>query len=179
VVIAAERKKVDRHLAIYEKTNLQIKSISIWPVALANCYTRFFGRRKSDIEAIVMLLDIEPDCTNVVICRHKNILFARSIPIGSKQLDTDEILARLTLELTACRRHFTTMYNKAQIERVIFLSGQTVDRDTCTTIAERLELPAQMGDCLAAVKIVDPCDSGVDRRGCRINWATAFGLSLS
>lgn len=179
LVIAAERKRIDRHLAIYEKANLQIKSIAVWPVALTNSYIKFFGRRKADIEAIVMLLDIEANCTNVVICRHKNLLFARSIPIGAKQFDGEKMVTRLVLELTACRRHFGSLYGGARIERLIFLSERAVDRDVCATIAKQLEMPAQMGDCLKAVETGDPCGSGVDRRGCKFSWATAFGLSLS
>ncbi|MFZ2149064.1 MAG: pilus assembly protein PilM [Sedimentisphaerales bacterium] len=193
LVIATERKIIDRHLAIYEKAGLKIKSIGVWPVALANCYTKFFGRRKSDLEAIVMIVCIEVNCTHVVICRHKNLLFARLISIGLKQLDNKKKgVNRLVLELTACRRQFASMYPKAQIERLIFLSGQTVDRDICTTIAKQMEMPAQLGDCLAAVEITDPCrlsrdtegDKGssgapIDRRNCQVNWAIAFGLSLS
>ena len=192
LVIAAEREKIDRHLAIYEKANLAIKSMGVWPVALTNTYTRFFGRRSTDIEAVVMLTCIEENCTNVVICRHKNPLFARSIPIGAKQLEgapkrdegrlgtqTDEMITRLVLELTACSRHFGSMHRKDKIERLIFLSGRTVDRDICETIAKQLEMPAQMGDCLAAVEIPNPYSLGIDRRGCQVNWATAFGLSLS
>jgi len=180
LVIAAEREKIDRHLAIYEKTNLRIKSIGVWPMALTNSYTSFFGRRKTDIEAIVCLLDIQANCTNVVICRHKNLLFARSIPIGAKQISTETMVTRLVLELTACRRHFDSMYRNARTERLIFLSGQTVDKDVCTTIAKQLEMPAQMGNCLAAVKIpTNQVGSGIDRRECQFSWATAFGLSLS
>jgi hypothetical protein len=193
VVMAVERTIVDRHLAIYENANLQIKSIGVWPMALINSYTRFFGRRKADIEAVVMLLQIDTNRTNVVICRHKNLLFARSIPIGTKQLANDETVGtsspdkpqngdpatRLVLELTACRQHFGSMYRKAQIERLIFLLCQTGAKDICAAIAKQLEMPAQIGDCLAAVKIVDPSHSGMDRRNCQVNWATAFGLSLS
>ncbi len=183
LVIATEREKIDRHLAIYEKANLQIKTMAVWPAALANSYVRFFGRRKTDIEAIVMLICMEANCTNVVICRHKNPLFARSIPIrvtglGSEQ--DDEVMGRLVLELNGCRRQFGSMYRNAQIERLIFLSGQRVDKDVCTAIAKQLEMPAQMGDSLAAVEILMGRDGPVvDRRGCQVNWATAFGLSLS
>jgi Tfp pilus assembly PilM family ATPase len=193
LIIATERKIIDRHLAIYEKTNLAIKSIGVWPVALTNSYASFFGRRKADIEAIVMLLDIEANCTNVVICRAKTLLFARSIPIGVKQLKGEKIewtafcsksqdgdpVTRLVLELTSCRRHFGSMHKEAKIGRLVFLSGQTVDRNVCWTIAKQLEIPAQMGNCLTAVEIEDPYRLGIDRRGCQVNWATAFGLSLS
>ena len=181
LVVAADRKKVDRHLAIYERANLQISAICIWPIALTNSYIRFFGRRKSDTEAIVMLACMESSCTNVVICRHKNLLFARSIPIGAEQLNAGEMLTRLVLELTGCRRHFGSMYKKLQIERLIFLTSGAVDTDLCTTIAKQLEMPAQVGDCLAAVEVAKPYEPGspIDRRNSQVNWATAFGLSLS
>ena len=186
LVMATERKIIDRHLAIYEKAGLTIKSIGAWPVALANCYSRFFGRRQADLTAIVMLLGIESNCTNVVICRHSRPLFACSIPIGTTQLVPDQvgderIVTGLTLELIACRRRFASMYTGAQIERLIFLSAPVVDADICTTIAKQMEIQAQMGDCLAAVEIENPYRSGIDRRNgsSNINWAIAFGLSLS
>ena len=183
LVIVTEREKIDRHLAIYEKANLQIKTIAVWPMALANSYVKFFGRRKTDIEAIVMLVCMEESWTNVVICRHKNPLLARSIPIAAPHPDSeqdDELVARLVLELNGCRRQFGSMYRNGRIERLIFLSGQHVNKDVCTTIAKQMEMPAQMGDCLAAVEIpTGPDGPVVDRRGCQVNWATAFGLSLS
>ncbi|HDZ69211.1 MAG TPA: hypothetical protein ENH43_02190 [Phycisphaerales bacterium] len=179
LVIATEREKIDRHLAIYERANLQIKSIAVWPAALTNTYIRFFGRRKADIETVVMLACMEANCTSVVICRHKNLLLARSIPIGARQLDDKKTVTRLILELTACRQRFSSMYRKAQIERLVFLSGLSVDKDIYATIAKQLEMPTQIGDCLAAVEMTNFYDSGVDRRGCQVNWATAFGLSLS
>jgi Tfp pilus assembly PilM family ATPase len=202
LVIATERKKIDRHLAIYERAELQIKSIAVWPTALINSYVKFFGRRKSDVEAIVMLLDIDTNHTNVVICRHRNPLFARSIPIGSKQLEMaakgveqhlgtgtktaatssstmSEPTAKLVLELAACKRRFGSMHEEDRIERLIFFSSQTVDREICTTIAKQLEMPAQMGDCLAAIETANLYSLGIDRRQCKVNWATAFGLSLS
>ncbi|MCK4752953.1 MAG: pilus assembly protein PilM [Planctomycetes bacterium] len=180
LVMVTEREKIDRHLAIYEKANLQIKTINSWPVSLINTYTTFFGRRKSDIDTVVMLLDIGIDYTNVVICRHKNLLFARLIPIGADSLNDDEISNRLISELTDCKQQFSSMYRKAKIQRLIFLSPGIVNRNVYETIAQRLSMPAQMGDCLAAVEMPTDWDgSGIDRRDSRINWATAFGLSLS
>ena len=192
LVMATERTIIDRHLAIYEKAGLSIKSICAWPLALTNCYVKFFGRRKSDLEAIVMLICLEENCTNVVICRHKNLLFAHSVSIGLKQLVDEQSVSRLVMEITGCKRQFNMMYRNAQVERLIFLSGQAVDKDVCATIARQLEMPAQMGDCLAAVEIAKSCrlgrdnehdkghlDNQIDRRDCPVNWAVTFGLSLS
>jgi len=179
LVMATERKIIDRHLAIYEKTGLTVKSIGAWPVALINCYTKFFGRRKADLQAVVMLLDIGTNYTNLVICRHKRLLFACSILMGMKQLDDEKMVARLVFELNACRSRFNSMYPDVQIERLIFLCGPVVEAAICKTIAGQMSIQAQMGDCLAAVEISDPLRSGIDRRKCNVNWATAFGLSLS
>jgi len=178
LVIAAKREIVDRHLAIYERAGLAIKSIGVWPVAMAKSYTRFFGRRQADTKAVVYLIDMQPDCTNVVICRHENVLLARSISLGANQLGSEDMISRFVLELDACRRHFASMYRKAQIERLVFLSGRAVEKDICITIAKQLEMPAQVGDCMAAVHVEDPSGTGVDRRDCQVHWAVAFGLSL-
>ena len=178
LVIAAKRQIVDRHLAIYERAGLAIKSIGIWPLAMAKSYTRFFGRRQADMKAVVYLVDIQQSCTNVVICRHENVLLARSISMGANQLVGEDMISRFVLELDACRRHFASMYRKAQIERLVFLSGRAVEKDLCITIAKQLEMPAQVGDCLAAVNVDDHSGTGVDRRDCQVHWAVAFGLSL-
>ena len=179
IVLATERTVIDRHLAIYERAGMTLKSIGVWPVALAACYARFFGRRKSDLDSIVMLLDIEPDCTNAVISRHKNALYACSIPVGTKQLKDEKLTGRLVMELTACRREFLSLYKGVQIERLIFLSGLSVDPDIYRTIAKQLEVQAQMGDCMAAIQMTDPDRFGLDRRNGSVGWALAFGLSLS
>jgi Tfp pilus assembly PilM family ATPase len=126
-----------------------------------------------------MLLDIETNWTNFVICRHNNLLFAHSIPIGARQLEGEDAASKLVFEIAGFRHHFSSMFKQAKIERLIFLSGQTVDKDICTTIAKQLEIPAQIGDCLAAVEIDDPYNAGIDKRGCQFSWAAAFGLSLS
>lgn len=191
LVMATERRMIDRHLAIYERAGLSIKSMGVWPVALVNCYVKFFGRRKSDLESVVMLICVESDCTNVVICRHANLLLARSLPIGAQKLDDENAATKLVMELTACKRQFGLIYRNARIERLIFLSGQSVCREIYATIAKQLEMPAQMGDCMAAVEIGKSCRLGrddrnqtevsnhIDRRDHHLNWAVAFGLSLS
>lgn len=192
IVIATERELVNRHLAIYEKAGLSIRSIGVWPVALTSCYTKFFGRRQSDLEAVVMLICMEANRTNAVICRHKKLLFVRSIPIGIEQLDDEAKMSSLVLELTSFKRQFSSVYRNIQIERLIFFSSRASDRDVCIKIAKQLEMPAQIGDCLAAVEMAhsfNPNRNGrskavqggiaIDRRDCQLNWSVAFGLSLS
>jgi hypothetical protein len=179
LVMATERKIIERHLAIYEKAGLMLKSIGAWPMALANCYAKFFGRRKADVNSVVMLLDIQRDCTNLVISRHKDPLFACSLPIGAGQFADESALGRLVFEVTGCGRNFAAMHKESPIERLIFLSGLAVDAETYRAIAKQLQMQAQMGDCLAAIECADHENCGVDRRNGKVSWATAFGLSVS
>jgi type IV pilus assembly protein PilM len=181
LVMATERTKVDRHLAIYEKAGLQIQAIGVWPLAMVSGYTNFFGRRKSDEEITVMLLEVGANFTKVVICRHKNLLFARLLTIGIKQLTSEDMVKRLTLELMSCARYFEGAAKGAHIDRLIFLAGQSTDIDLCKSIvqlAQHLHVPAQIGDVLAAVEMTQPGKS-FERRGSNVNWTSSFGLSLS
>jgi Tfp pilus assembly PilM family ATPase len=179
LVLATDRETINRYLAVYERAGLDVKAISVWPEALIQCYTNFFGRRKSDTNAIVMLLDIEKDCTNLVICRYNQNLFSRSIPISASSLSDENAISRLVLEVTACRRDFVSLYRNAAISRLIFLSGPVVATEVYANIARQLEVQAQIGDCLIAVEMSDAMCHELDRRDIHINWATAFGLSLS
>jgi hypothetical protein len=158
---------------------LKVKSIAIWPMALVNVYIKFFGRRKTDLDAVVMLLDLQSNSTNVVINRHRNLLFARSIPIGTDQLGSEESINKLVLELNACKQQFGSIYRHFDVERMVFLSGNAADKVVCASIAKQMAMPAQMGDCLAAVEIPSLAQSGIDRRDSMFSWATAFGLSMS
>ena len=191
LVMATDRELVNRYLAIYEKAGLAIRSICVWPVALISCYTKFFGRRQSDLNAVVMIVCVDAGCTNVVICRHKNLLFARSIPVGIGLVDDQTKISSLVLELTSFKRQFCSMHRNIQIERLLFFSSRASDRDVCAAMAKQMEMPAQMGDCLAAVEMSQSYNNksaggkeeykyiAIDRRDCRLNWSVAFGLSLS
>ncbi len=179
LVVATERVKIDRHLAIYENAGLRVKSMGIWPEALTKSYVKFFGRRQADLETVVMLIDVGVIRTNVVICRHKNLLFARSIPTGIRFLTDQDSLNQLVLEISSCRQQFSSIYKKSRIERLLFISGQAVDRNICVMIAKQIQVAAQIGDCLSAVQTSNHHNSGMEKRNCQFSWATAFGLSLA
>jgi type IV pilus assembly protein PilM len=181
LVMAGERQTVDRHLAIYEKANLQICGMSVWPLAMTNSYVKFFGRRVEDREIVAMLVDIGANHANIVICRHSNLLLARMIPIGFRQLGYDEMIQRLMDEMNACCRYFELVSDGAQIGRLVLISGRSVDRTICervTELAKRMQIPAQIGDVLSAVQVRRGCRFDIERRGRQVDWATAFGLSL-
>lgn len=182
LVMAAERAKVDRHLAVYENANLKVVAMGVWPLAMAASYATFFGRRATDRDDIVMLLEVRNDVTHVAICKHKDLLFARLVPIGRQHLSSGEAMNRLMLEIAACQRHFESISGMTRIERIILFAGQSVEKAICDSVAQvaqKLQVAAQLADVTAAIEMRQGCEPGVDRRnGCE-NWATAFGLGLS
>jgi Tfp pilus assembly PilM family ATPase len=174
LAIAAERAIVERHLAIYERVRLKVKSMVVWPVAVANCYARFFARRSADQHAVVMLLDIQSDCSNVVICRGGNLLLADSIAIGARRLGDTTEADRLAWELTARRKKLLSLYKDVGIERLILLSGAPGNPDVCQRIGAELGVRVQLADCQAALGI----EATSDDDEVQTNWTLAFGLSL-
>lgn len=178
LVIAANRAIIDRHLAIYERARLRVKSMAVWPMAMANCHARFFARRGTDLNSVVMLLDIQPDCSNVVVCRGPMLLLAQSIPIGVRQLGAKTEAGRLAWELTACRKQLLSLYRDVGIERLIFLSGPGVDPGVCRTIGAELGVRAQLGDCRVALGMETTPDARLEGDEVKTSWALAFGLSL-
>ncbi len=180
LVMATDRTIVDRHLAIYEKAGLDIKGIAVWPLVMANTYVKFFSRRKSEASIIAMLVDVTADTSKIIICRGSDLLFARAIPIGSVHVNQGQMVQRLVSEMEACCHYFESMANSAHIERLLLLSGRSVDASFCDKMAEfaaKMQIPAQIGDVLAAVESKE--SSSIDRRDTSVDWTTAFGLSLT
>ena len=182
IVMAAQRCNVDRHLAIYENAGLVVKGIGVWPMAMTNCYVRFFGRRDSDAKTISMLMTVDQDCSNIVICKHTEILFARTIPIGIVHFSRMEMITRLMSEIDACCRYFESIYSGKHVERLVFFSGRSVNECVCEKISElaqRIHVPAQIGDVLAAIDTEENENFEIDRRSSDVDWSLAFGFSLA
>ncbi len=181
LAIAADREAVNRHLAIYEKAGLDIQSISIWPVAMVRSFTSFFCRRQNEQEKIAILLNIGTNHTNVVISRGPDLLFARVVSIGHSQLEQGPMVQRLFSEIDACIRYFESGSQYVQIDRLLFMTGSGVSPSLCekiATLAQNMQIPAQVGDVLSAIEINQGPACLVDRRNSRVDWATTFGLSL-
>lgn len=182
LVMATDKLKVNRHLAIYEKAGLDIQGISVWPFAMTSSFVEFFSRRREERDMVAMLMDIGTNNTNIVICRHSALLFARVIPMGFSSLESDIMIDRLMSEVGSCSRYFESISGGMRIQRLVFLAGQNVDKCVCTKIADfaqRLQIPAQIGDVLSAIEMKNSCEANVDKSNSHIDWATSFGLSLS
>jgi Tfp pilus assembly PilM family ATPase len=181
IVMATQRCKIDRMLAIYEKVGLEVSEMSIWPTALLNSYSNFFSRRKNDQDRVALLLDIGSHSCNVVIGRGGALLFARVIPIGYGQLDQHHSIPRLIAEIDSCCRYFETIAGGLRIERILLMVGKNIDKTLCDQIAQlaqKMQIPAQIGDVLSAIEIREGLEKMVDRRNSQLDWAVSFGLSM-
>lgn len=86
----------------------------------------------------------------------------------------------LSNELNKCMRYHESIFHNRSIERAIFLGGQAYDKQLCQSLAQMLNLPAQIGDPLVRVKRVNTegLKSGLDQRAPQPDWAVAVGLCI-
>lgn len=92
----------------------------------------------------------------------------------------DKPVGTLAEELLKCLRYYESIFRNQSIERAIFVGGQAYDKRLCQLLAQRLNLPAQIGDPLVRIKRIEGAglDIGLDRREPQPDWAVAVGLSL-
>lgn len=92
----------------------------------------------------------------------------------------EETVDSLAGDVMKCLRYVESTFPSDSIERVVFLGGQAQDRRLCQMLAQRLNLPAQVGDPFARIANARDTKLGidVDRRQAQPAWAVAVGLSL-
>ncbi len=92
----------------------------------------------------------------------------------------EEPLGQLASEITQCLRYYEATFRNQSVERMVLAGGQAHDKRLCQSLAERLNLPAQIGDPLVRIGRVAGAglQIGLDRREPQPQWAVAVGLSL-
>lgn len=95
-----------------------------------------------------------------------------------RQLDVP--VNSLAGELMHCLRYYESVFPNKSIETAIFLGGGAYDKRLCQLVAQRLNLPAQIGDPLLRMERAEGAglNIGLDRRDAQPAWAVAIGLSL-
>ncbi len=91
----------------------------------------------------------------------------------------DEPLGLLTEELTQCLRYYESAFPNRTIERAIFVGGQACDKRLCQVIAQRLNLPAQIGDPLLRFTYAEGADTGLELGDDKPHPALAVAVGLS
>lgn len=106
----------------------------------------------------------------------------RSTPQAEDELFglLDETIKSIADEMTQCLRYYESVFRHCSVERAIFVGGQAYDKRLCQAIAQRLNLPAQIGDPLVRVKRAPGAGArmNMDWRQPQPAWAVAVGLSL-
>jgi hypothetical protein len=151
-------------------------------MVLVNCYVNFFGRRKTDTDIIVLLVNATETECSVVICRQQEILFARTIPYDINLIKSMSGAEKFISEIEACVRYFQANSKTNVIERIILLANKGTEERLIRCVldvAKKHAVPAHIGDVLLAVANADIYKRGIDGRGLKDNWTTTFGLSLS
>jgi type IV pilus assembly protein PilM len=92
----------------------------------------------------------------------------------------DAKIAEMTDKITECVRYYESVFRNKPIEQVIFVGGQAHNKRFCQSIAQRLNMPAQVGDPMAGIQLAEQggWGAGLDGRQPNPSWAVAIGLSL-
>jgi Tfp pilus assembly PilM family ATPase len=92
----------------------------------------------------------------------------------------DAKIAEITEEILRCLMYCGSSLKTHTAENLIFVGGEAHNNRLCQSIAQRLNLPAQVGDPLAGVRRAAPARQtfAADTRGPQPAWAVAIGLGL-
>ena len=83
----------------------------------------------------------------------------------------------LANEIGLCLRYYAVTFRGDRPEAMVFTGGEAHDPALPAALGERLNIRAEIGDPFRGVR-TDQLGPVLDRRGCRSEWATVFGLSL-
>ena len=176
-VMVSDKTKLYQHLAVYEKAQLKVEAISIGPIAVLGVYRSLWAGKMAQDDP-VMLLDIGQKGTKVTICDSANIYFAHASSVGATALKTERMVDLLNSEMDMCRVKFKSTFRRPKVNRIIFVSGPSVDKDIYAAIAKRAQMSAHIGDCLDAVGATRSDKADPKSLAPNANWITAMGLSL-
>ena len=91
---------------------------------------------------------------------------------------TREHVETLMTELMLCVRYYEGIYPGRVVDRAIFVGGESRHIPLCQKIAQRLCVPATLGDPLARLLKDQATQTNLDVRQPQPGWAIAVGLSL-
>ncbi|MCL4209310.1 MAG: pilus assembly protein PilM [Phycisphaeraceae bacterium] len=91
-------------------------------------------------------------------------------------VDCGDLVDSIVDELAMCLRYHQSFFESRPASRVIFTGGEARQLELCRVIAERLELPAMLGDPLARVKVEGGDAGNVAFGRVQPGWSVACGL---
>lgn len=91
---------------------------------------------------------------------------------------TRDVVEALMGELMLCVRYYEGIYPGRVVDRAIFVGGEARHVPLCQKIAQRLCVPATLGDPLARLIKDQATQTNLDVRQPQPGWAIAVGLAL-
>jgi Tfp pilus assembly PilM family ATPase len=173
LAIVLERERVNHCMALCVQAGLEPVLLSVWPIAMANSYKLICPQQE---DAFVMLLDVAMERTNLVFCRDASVFYARSIPIGVRDLTIESLIIPLAEQINACRKHFFSLYGHT-IDKTIFFASNIADHQTMWKISRQAGLHSQLGDPFDLLET--PARRGAAQDQYRPGWSIALGLSMT
>jgi type IV pilus assembly protein PilM len=129
-------------------------------------------------EAVAKSLNITPDQARELRRRYS----ADDCPDPAAGEELYRLLGRplqeMADELAQCLNYYESVFRGRSVERAIFVGGSAHDKRLCQSLAQRLNLPAQVGDPLMRVRRLDRNCVAADEKVPQPDWAVAVGLSL-
>jgi len=89
-----------------------------------------------------------------------------------------ESLLTLIGDLELCMRYYESIFPGRGVDRAIFVGGESRHVTLCQAIAQRLGVPATLGDPLARLQKDAVAKTAVDLRLPQPGWAIAVGLGI-
>lgn len=83
ILLAVKNETVTEMLQAAAKAKLDVVGMNVEPVAVVDCFTQVY-RRQSEAKTTSFYVDIGLSGTRAVLARGRQILFARSIPLGGE-----------------------------------------------------------------------------------------------
>lgn len=94
--------------------------------------------------------------------------------------DLTSLLDSIRDELAMCLRYHQSLFPGRQVDRAVFLGGESRQVSLCRSLARGLRLPARLGDPLARLIVAgQPPTPGLSLGQAQPGWAVACGLCIT
>lgn len=143
-------------------------------------FARNMPRGSEQVEqAIARAIEVSPEEVRQI---RRDLQVGKPAPISADELYglLEPWLMTMVEEFETCLRYYNSVFRRSGVDRVIFTGGQAMDKRLCQIMAQRLNLPAQIGDPMVGVVVPGgKADEGTALEGPQPGLAVGIGLSLS
>ena len=214
IVVAIPLDTMDAYLDMARRAGLSVVGVNIESLAIVECFSHLFPWG-SNPEHTALYIDLGSASTQVVIARGQNLVFARNLTRGSRDLEeiitngmevSEDLLHEFWIDaqkkklpaeaeenlyqlvepwveetyqsIEQCLLYYRSVFRETGVDRLIFTGGQARDNRLCQMLAKRLNLPANIGDPMIGLHVVDGVSRTFDFKNAP-HPGLAVGIGLS